>query len=172
MLDELIQEGQKEIQMIVFKLGQEEYSVPIKTIQEIIMPQQYTRIPSSPVFVEGVINLRGHIIPIINGRKKFNMQTTEESEIAEKNRRIMVVEVYKEAVGLIVDSVTEVIYLNVDNIESPPIELEDESDFLWGVGKHEERLLILLNPDKLLSLNNHSILSDFTLISDNIRQSV
>ncbi len=171
MLDELIKDGQKEVQMIVFKLGQEEYSVPIKTIQEIIMPQQYTRIPSSPTFVEGVINLRGHIIPIINGRKKFNMKT-EESEAAEKNRRIMVVEVDKEAVGLIVDSVTEVIYLDVENIEPPPIELEDDSDFLWGVGKHEDRLLILLNPDKLLSLNNQTIFSDFASISDNIKQAV
>ncbi len=171
MLDELIQDGQKEIQMIVFKLGQEEYSIPIKTIQEIIMPQQFTRIPSSPMFVEGVINLRGHIIPIINGRKKFNMET-EQSEAAEKNKRIMVVEVDEEAVGLIVDSVTEVIYLKTDSIEPPPVELEDESDFLWGVGKHADRLLILLNPDKLLSLSNDNIISDFTSISESIKQAV
>ena len=71
MLEDLIKSGQKEIQVIIFKLGSEEYAVPISCVQEIIMPQKATRIPKSPLYVEGVINLRGNIIPVIDGKKTF-----------------------------------------------------------------------------------------------------
>src|SRR3989339_902212 len=94
----------KEVQMIVFQLGNEEYAVPITSVQEIIMPLIPTKIPKSPSFVEGVINLRGHIIPIIDGRKKFQLNTETQS----KESRIMVLDIEHEVIGLIVDAVCEV----------------------------------------------------------------
>ena len=76
MTENFFEPGQTEIQLIIFQLGSEEYAVPIMCVQEIIMVQPPTRIPKSPPFVEGVINLRGHIIPVIDGRKKFNLNNS------------------------------------------------------------------------------------------------
>jgi len=171
MLDELTESGQKEIQMIVFRLSNEEYAVPITFIQEIIMRQECTRIPKSPVFVEGVINLRGHIIPIINGRKKFNLSLHDEG-LDIKDSRIMVLELAKESVGLIVDSVTEVIHLNVGDIEPPPIESDEDTEFLWGVGKYLDRLLILLNPKKFLSISDNNTVNNITKLTQAIKEAV
>lgn len=168
MLDELIESGQKEMQMIVFKLSNEEYAVPITFIQEIIMRQECTKIPKSPSFVEGVINLRGHIIPIINGRKKFNLSLNECNDI--KDARIMVLELANDSVGLIVDSVTEVIHLNIADIEPPPIESTEETEYLWGVGKYLDRLLILLNPKKFMSLSEHHNIKNITELTHAIKQ--
>ena len=81
MLEELIKSGQKDIQVILFKLGNEEYAVPINCVQEIIMPQQATRIPKSPKYVEGVINLRGNIVPVIDGKKKFLLKENTEKKL-------------------------------------------------------------------------------------------
>ena len=159
---------QKEVQMIVFQLAKEEYAVPITCVQEIIMPQVPTRIPKSPHFVEGVINLRGHIIPIIDGKKKFQLG---ENENASKNEaRIMVLEVDGETIGLTVDAVSEVIHLNTEDIEPAPIEMGEDADYLWGVGKFQTRLLILINPQKFLSLNEAKDLKTFSKVTEVIKQ--
>ena len=149
MINEFLESGQKEIHLIVFKLGSEEYAVPITSVQEIIMLQAPTRIPKAPVFVEGVINLRGHIIPIIDGRRKFQLDVTESTN----ESRIMIIELENETIGLIVDAVSEVIHLSTDDIEPPPIDMNEDSEFLWGVGKFQERLLILVDPQKFLNFN-------------------
>lgn len=142
------------VQMIVFNLGTEEYAVPITSVQEIIMSQKPTRIPKSPVFVEGVINLRGQIIPIIDGRKKFNLLTDKDiKEHDTDDTRIMLLEVKQDTIGLIVDKVSEVIHLDTSNIEPPPTDVGLETDYLYGVGKHGERLLILLNIENFLTVN-------------------
>ncbi|MFH0703338.1 MAG: chemotaxis protein CheW [bacterium] len=168
MIDEFLNSEQKEIQMIVFQLGNEEYAVPITCVQEIIMLQTPTRIPKSPSFVEGVINLRGHIIPIIDGRKKFQLEVKKERNSIES--RIMVLEVDGETIGLIVDSVSEVIHLKTEDIEPPPIDLESDNDFLWGVGKFQDRLLILLNPQKFLSINESKTLQKMAQVAEVIKQ--
>jgi len=152
----------KEIQMIIFNLGQEEYCVPITCVQEIIMPQKPTHIPKSPGWVEGVINLRGRIIPIIDGRKKFMI----DAEKISNDSRIMVLDVNNEIIGLIVDAVEEVIHLNTKDIEPPPIDMGEDSDFLWGVGKHQNRLLILINPEKFLSHNEAKDLKSIIKITE------
>ncbi|MEI7473837.1 MAG: chemotaxis protein CheW [bacterium] len=151
MINELLEAGQEEIQMIIFQLGYEEYAVPITTVQEIIMAQEATRIPKAPAYVEGVINLRGHIIPVIDGRKKFNFDNLSTEKTSET--RVMVLEIDEEMMGLIVDSVSEVVHLSAKDIEPPPIEMDSDTDFLWGVGKYQDRLLILLNPQKFLNLD-------------------
>jgi len=167
MLDKLFESGQKEIQMIVFSLGNEEYAVPITDVQEIIMPQSTTRIPKSPSFVEGVINLRGHIIPIIDGKKKFMLESCEK-KIAEE--KIIILELEEETIGLVVDSVSEVIHLNVSDIEPPPIDMGTDADFLWGVGKYQDKLLILLNPQKILSVTEAKDIKKLSDVSDTLKK--
>lgn len=159
---QLTEVGQKEIQMIVFSLGAEEYAVPITQVQEIIMPQKPTRIPKSSSFVEGVINLRGHIIPVIDGRKKFNLLSIDENVNVENTERtrIMLLEMGDETVGLIVDEVSEVIHLNTGNIEPPPANISIETDYLHGVGKYKEKLLILLKLENFLSVSEKTELTD------------
>lgn len=161
MATQLIQSGQKEIQMIVFRLGLEDYAVPITAVQEIIMPQKPTRIPKAPSFVEGIINLRGHIIPVIDGRRKFNLFTDKylENKVTEETR-IMLLEVSDEIMGLIVDQVSEVIHLQADSIEPPPADVGIETDYLYGIGKHENKLLILLNIENFLTVTEADTLKD------------
>lgn len=160
--------NQKEIQMIVFQLGNEEYAVPITCVQEIIMPQVPTRIPKSPSYVEGVINLRGHIIPIVDGRKKFHMDSVNKHSSNEA--RIMVVNVDNEIIGLTVDAVSEVVHLQTDEIEPPPIDMGEDNDFLWGVGKLKNRLLILLNPQKFFTSTETGDLKKLVKITELIKQ--
>jgi len=156
----------KKVQMIIFRLGNEEYAVPITSIHEIIMPQTPTHIPKSPSFVEGIINLRGHIIPIIDGKKKFMLDTLEKKDSS--SSRIMVLDIEGEIIGLIVDEVSEVIHLNTEDIEAPPIDMAEDADFLWGVGKFENRLLILINPKKFLNNNEIHNLKKVTKAVENI----
>lgn len=155
---------QKEIQMIVFQLDKGEYAVPITSVQEIIMPQTPTKIPKSPSFVEGVINLRGHVIPVIDGRKKFQLEISEKSN----ETRIMILDVEHDIVGLIVDSVSEVIHLNTEDIEPTPIDIEDGNDFIHGVGKFQNRLLILLNLSKFLHANETQSLKNLTKVVESM----
>jgi len=158
----------KKVQMIIFRLGNEEYAVPITSIHEIIMPQVPTHIPKLPSFVEGIINLRGHIIPIIDGKKKFMLDSKDKMDI--NSSRIMVLDIESEIIGLIVDEVSEVIHLNTEDIEPPPVDMEEDTDFLWGIGKFESRLLILLNPKKFLSHNEIHNLKSVTKAVENINQ--
>lgn len=169
MIEKFMDENLKEIQLIIFQLGSEEYAVPITCVQEIIMVEHSTRIPKSPTFVEGVINLRGHIIPIIDGRKKFQLKSAANADA--KERRIMVLELDEDMMGLIVDSVSEVIHLKTADIEPPPIDMGNDSDFLWGVGKYNNRLLILLNPEKFMLLEEAKDIQKLGQVSDLIRQS-
>ncbi len=141
-----------EIQLVVFTLKQGdtvcEYGVPITQVQEIIPMAKPTRLPQVPDFVEGIINLRGKIIPIIDLKKRFNMEATEITS----DTRSVVVEVSGQTVGIIVDEVSEVLRLSKDNIEPPPAAIGGiTAEYLTGVGKLEDRLLILLDMDKILT---------------------
>ncbi|MBC7074941.1 MAG: chemotaxis protein CheW [Syntrophomonadaceae bacterium] len=141
-----------EIQLVVFKLKQGdmlcEYGVPITCIQEIIPMTVPTKLPQAPDFVEGIINLRGKIIPIIDIKKRFNMGASDRSS----ETRSIVVEVEGQTVGVIVDEVSEVLRLPAENIEPPPAAAGGISaDYLTGVGKVDDRLLILLDMDKILT---------------------
>ncbi len=137
------------LQLVSFKLGDEEFGVDILQVQEIIRMQNITRVPNAPHFVEGVINLRGKVIPIIDLRKRFDLGHHE----ADKNTRIVVVKIDDIVVGLIVDEVSEVLRIPADTVEPPPpIIAGIESDYIKGVGKLDEgRLLILLDLNKILS---------------------
>ncbi len=136
------------IQLVTFSLGDEEFGLDILSVQEIIRIMGITKVPRAPEFVEGVINLRGKVIPIIDLRKRFNMPAHKH----DKNTRIIVIEVTTMIIGFIVDSVSEVLRLPADTVEHPPAVVSgSDSEYISGVGKLEERLLILLDLDKLLT---------------------
>ncbi len=141
-----------ETQLVVFKLKTGdvvcEYGVPITKVQEIIPMAVPTRLPQVPDFVEGIINLRGRIIPIIDLKKRFAMNA---SEVTSESRSV-VVEVDGQTVGIIVDEVSEVLRLPQDSIEPPPAVMGGiTAEYLTGVGKLEDRLLILLDMDKIFN---------------------
>lgn len=142
----------EETQLVVFKLKTGElvceYGVPITKVQEIIPMANPTKLPQVPDFVEGIINLRGKIIPIIDLKKRFGMNA---SEVSSESRSV-VVDVDGQTVGIIVDEVSEVLRLPQDSIEPPPSVIGGiTADYLIGVGKIEDRLLILLDMDKVFS---------------------
>lgn len=147
-----------ELQLVTFKIGKEEFSVDILKVQEIIRTMEITRVPRSPEFVEGVINLRGKVIPVIDLRKRFGLSKIEHDH----DTRIIVVESTGKTVGMVVDSVSEVLRLNASTVEPPPeIVGGVDSEYIDGVGKLEDRLIILLNLDKVLSPKETQVLSAF-----------
>ncbi|MFP4213723.1 MAG: chemotaxis protein CheW [Desulfohalobiaceae bacterium] len=136
------------LQLVSFKLKDEEFGVDILQVQEIIRMQEITHVPNAPDFVEGVINLRGRVIPIVDLRKRFGLESQEHGSAT----RIIVVMIGQVTVGLIVDEVSEVLRIPEDTVEPPPpIVAGIESDYIKGVGKLEDRLLILLDLNKILS---------------------
>ena len=136
------------LQLVSFMVGTEEFAIPILSVQEINRMMQITRVPGSPTFIEGVINLRGKIIPVMNLRKRFGMADAEKSN----DERIIVVEVDNRVIGFTVDRVNEVLRIPASIVEPPPqMVCGIDSDYVQGVGKLEDRLLILLRLDRLFS---------------------
>jgi len=142
------QQNNNELQLVTFKMGKEEFSVDILKVQEIIRMIDITRVPKAPEFVEGVINLRGKVIPVIDLRKRFGLNQVEK----DKDSRIIVIKTGGKTVGMLVDSVSEVLRLDVQTIEPPPeIAGGVDSEYITGVGKLKDRLIILLDLDKVLN---------------------
>jgi purine-binding chemotaxis protein CheW len=140
--------GGDQLQLVTFGLGSEEFAVDILAVQEINRMMSLTRVPQSPAEVEGVINLRGKIIPVIDLRKRFGMAATEKSE----QSRIVVVEVHGRTIGFIVDRVSEVLRISSKIVEpAPSMVCSVDSDFIAGVGKLDDRLLILLDLARLFN---------------------
>ncbi len=134
-------------QFVEFKLGDEDYGIDILQVKTIERMMPITRVPKAPQFVEGVINLRGEIVPVIDLKKRFDLPLSETTD----STRIIIVSIDDITVGMIVDSATEVIQLSQDDIEpAPPITGSIDVNYLDGVGKIDGRLLILLNVAKLL----------------------
>ena len=137
----------QELQLVTFRLANEEYGLPITKVREINRLVPVTKLPQTPAFMEGIINLRGRIIPVIDLRKRFEMSVAAHDE----DTRIIIVDISGEIVGVIVDAVTEVVRLNTANIEPSPATVAVESQYIEGVGKIDDRLIILLNIDKVLT---------------------
>jgi purine-binding chemotaxis protein CheW len=135
------------LQLVSFNIGQEEFGLGIQSIQEINRMVEITRVPNSPEFVTGVINLRGKVIPIINLRKRFGFPPKE----SDRNTRIIVVELSGMVVGFVVDSVSEVLRIPKNITEPPPpIVAGIGSEYITAVAKLENRLLILLDLERIL----------------------
>jgi len=136
------------VQLVSFNIGDEEFGVDILKVQEINRMVEITRVPNSPDYVEGVINLRGKVIPIIYMRKRLGMP----AKPLDKDTRIIVVEIDKKVIGFIVDSVNEVLRINKSITEPPPSMVAGiDSDFITAIAKLEDRLLILLDLEKILT---------------------
>jgi purine-binding chemotaxis protein CheW len=140
---------QDELQMAVFRVGQEEYAIDIMQIMEIIRPQKVTRIPNAPPVVEGVINLRGKVVPIIDLRKRFGVDLAKSDS---KKVRVIILRVARKVIGAVVDEVIEVIYMKSGHIETTPDAVKGlDTEYLKGVGKHGERLIVILDIDRILT---------------------
>ena len=138
---------EKELQVVGFRIGDETFGVRIASVREIVRVPEITSVPNAQETIEGVINLRGKIIPVIDLRKRFG-QTEIQSD---KKNRILVVELGTKLVGLIVNSASEVLKIPPSEIESPGSVFADgESSYVTGVGKLKGRLIILLDITKLL----------------------
>lgn len=138
------------LQLVSFNIGSEEFGVDILKVQEINRMVDITRVPQAPPYVEGVINLRGKVIPIVDLRKRFGFEVKD----YDKNTRIVVVDIGGNILGMVVDSVSEVLRLPSNTIEPPPeIAAGVNSEYIKGVAKLEDRLLIFLDLSKVVDVN-------------------
>lgn len=134
--------------LVLFTIAGEKYAVDINSVYEIIRPQPVTKIPKAPFFVEGIINLRGKVVPVVDMRKRFELANAEQT----KDSRIMVVDSNGESVGIIVDAVTEVLRIPTDSIEPPSnIIISTASDYMLGIAKRDGDMIVLLDLGKVLS---------------------
>lgn len=137
------------MQVVSFTLGAEEYGVDIASVQEINRMVPITRVPRAPRFMEGVINLRGQLIPIVDLRTRLGMPRAEHG----KSTRIVVAEIGAKRVGMVVDAVSEVLRIAADQIEPPPEMIAGvETEYIRGVGKIEDRLIILLDLAQVIAV--------------------
>lgn len=143
-----MEKSSAELQLVLFDLASEHYAVDSSTVREIIRIQSITRVPGAPSFVEGVTNLRGRVVPVLDLRKRLDLPVSDRN----KDTRIVVVNVAGHDVGLIVDGVSEVLRIPVAVIEPPSmIVTGEDSDYIRGIAKLESKMVILLDLDTLLS---------------------
>ena len=141
----------KYLQLVVFNIGKELYGVGIESVHEIVKVPDITQVPDAPRFLEGVINLRGKIIPVVDLRKRLNLQGKDRN----KSSRVLITENEGRLIGLLVDAVSEVLKLHPDAIEAPPEMVSAIGvEYITGVAKVGERLVILLALQKVLNLED------------------
>ncbi len=144
--DDRCAEGSGAIQLVSFRLADEEFGVEITKIQEILLMGPITRLPQTPDYVKGLINLRSSVVPVVDLRVRFGMP----EGAATDETRIVVVNVRGKTVGYIVDAVSEVLRIGKDQIAPPPTVAGLRQEYLTGLAKLDGRLLILLDIDKVL----------------------
>ncbi len=138
---------EKDLQIVGFRIGRETFGLPIGAVREIVRVPEITSVPNAPDFIEGVINLRGRIIPVVDLRKRFG----ETVGPPNKKNRIVVVEVENRLLGLMVNSASEVLKIPPSEIEAPhSVFQEGDLNYITGVGKLHGRLVILLDLSKVL----------------------
>lgn len=151
--------AEQELQLVIFRLAKEEYGLPITKVQEINRLVPITKLPQTPVFMEGIINLRGRIIPVVDLRKRFQLEVSDYND----DSRIIIVEVSGQTVGVIVDAVAEVVRMPAANVEPPPPAFILDAKYIQGVGKLEGRLLILLEIDQILTSQETIVLKQLNV---------
>lgn len=141
----------RELQIVGFQVGNETYGVPITALHEIVRVPEITAVPDAPEYMEGVINLRGKIVSVIDLRKRFGIKETTTN----RRNRILVVEFNGRLSGLIVDSASEVLKIPPTDIEPPPAVLQEGGlNCVTGLGKYQGRLIMLLDTSKLLEFGS------------------
>ncbi len=135
------------LQLVSFKLDEIEYGIDILSVHEILRIPEITRLPNTPEYIKGVINLRGNVIPVVDIRLRFGMQQVALTELS----RIIVVEIGEKLVGLLVDNVHQVIRLSRSRIDEPHDLIEGIStEFISGIGRLQDRLIVILRLDNIL----------------------
>ncbi len=153
------QKDNEQLQLVTFEVGTEEFAVDILLVQEINRMMELTRVPQSPPEVEGVINLRGKIIPVLDLRKRFGHDASQRSA----ESRIIVVEIHERVIGFIVDRVNEVLRISSSIVDPPPeMVCSIDADYILGVGKLEDRLLILLDLDRMFTQDHIDAMENST----------
>ncbi|MDV6328663.1 chemotaxis protein CheW [Idiomarina sp. PL1-037] len=136
------------LQWVTFQLEQETYGINVMQVQEVLRYSEIAPVPGAPSYVLGIINLRGNVVTVIDTRLRFGLQTTEVTD----NSRIVIIESEQQVIGILVDSVAEVVYLKTSEIDSAPNVGTDESArFIQGVSNRDDELLILVDLDKMLT---------------------
>lgn len=134
---------------VVFKIDNEYYGIDINNVKSIERIQHFTRVPNAPMYVKGVINLRGEVVPVIDLRLRFDLNHKE----IDSNSRIIIVFVNELQIGLLVDSSSEVIEINSEEVDSPPMVKDNiTEDFIKGIGKQDGKLIILIDIEKIIGL--------------------
>jgi purine-binding chemotaxis protein CheW len=143
--------GQETGQYVIFRLGLEEFAFDISKVKEIFPTQEITKVHRSPTHIEGVMNLRGRLVTVIDLRKRFKLNTKDLDE----SSRIIVVDASDAPVGFLVDEVTEVVRMPVDSVEPVPeyVAQEIESEYVAGIAKLDDRLITIIDPLKVLDLS-------------------
>ncbi len=137
-----------EIKVVSFKVGEEEYAIDIMKIDSVSEMLKVMKLPGMPAFIMGVTNLRGEVIPVINTRSKFGLEKKERNE----KDRIVVVYIGDKKVGIVVDEVREVLTLHHEQVEEPPTTVGSMSaKYISAIAKLEDRMLIILDIDKILT---------------------
>ncbi|MCI6200058.1 MAG: chemotaxis protein CheW [Succinivibrionaceae bacterium] len=145
-------------QWVTFKLENETYGVNVMQVQEVLRYTEIAPVPGAPDYVLGIINLRGNVVTVIDTRLKFGLMPAEITD----NSRIIIIEAEKQVVGILVDSVAEVVYLKASEIDdAPSVGTEESARFIQGVCNRKDDLLILVDLNKLLSDNEWDELSQF-----------
>lgn len=146
------------IQYVIFKLSDEEFGVDIKNVREIIKPQQILKVPNTPKYIEGIINLRGKVHPVFNLRRKFHFSEKQVDE----GTKIIVINVNDMTVGFEVDDVSEILRIEEENIEEAPhFVTGPHRKYIKYVGKIDDRMVIILDLDLLLSEEEEKEIRDF-----------
>lgn len=136
------------LQWVSYQLEQEVYGINVMQVQEVLRPTEIAPVPGAPDYVLGIINLRGNVVTVIDTRKRFGLPSRE----ADEDSRIIIAEVSGNVIGMLVDSVAEVVYLHQSEIDTAPnVSSDDSSRFIQGVCSRDKTLLILVDVNKLLN---------------------
>lgn len=136
------------LQWVTYRLGEETYGINVMQVQEVLRYTEIAPVPGAPDYVLGIINLRGNVVTVIDTRSRFGLPPTEITD----NTRIVIIESDEQVVGILVDSVAEVVYLRSSEIDSAPnVGTEESAKFIQGVSNRDGELLILVDLNKLLS---------------------
>ncbi|WP_448563781.1 chemotaxis protein CheW [Thalassotalea ganghwensis] len=156
--NEAIDTNDEVLQWVTFKLDSETYGINVMQVQEVLRYTEIAPVPGAPVYVLGIINLRGNVVTVIDTRQRFGLEAAEVTD----NTRIVIIESEKQVIGILVDSVAEVVYLKASEIDvAPNVGNEESAKFIQGVSNREGELLILVDLNKLLTDDEWDELKQF-----------
>lgn len=147
------------VQYVIFKLGEDIYGAQIHNVQEIILPKEPTRVPNNPDFIEGIIDYRDEVIPLLDLKKRFNLGESRYSG----ETRLVVVRVDDRNIAFSVDEVTEILWADEDQIDKAPEMTRIKKEFITGVARIDEKLIIILDLAKVLSVEEQDVLDTINI---------